>query len=55
VPGGVTTTLRLPLTKAGNAYVKKAKASGKKKLKASLSFSDSASPTALVLKRPVHL
>jgi predicted acyl esterase len=55
VPSGVTTTLRLPLTKAGKAYVAKSKARGRKKLKAKLSFSDSALPSALILKRPVRL
>jgi hypothetical protein len=55
VPSGVTTTLRLPLTKAGRAYIKKTKAAGKRKLKAKLTFSDSALPTALILKRPVQL
>jgi predicted acyl esterase len=55
VPSGVTTTLRLPLTKAGRAYIKKTKAGGKKKLKAKLTFSDSALLTALILKRPVQL
>ena len=52
VPSGVTTTLRLPLTKAGKAYVKRRRASGKKKLKAKLSFSDSALPTALDSEAP---